>query len=305
MRPAAARTAVLVALALGAVVPGPGGLRAAPLRTGTPATGVVGGFTVTNRLQHTAERGPGETLEAATWTTQVLYTPSTHWAVAVDLPAVLDRTIETGEGRLSTAGLGDVAVRVKHRFFRQVGRWSDRHAAWELGVELPTGRTGVSGLSSLPPAARHAAQPGSGSTDLLAALVYQQAQGRFVQAADLRLRRNGTGSGSGSGGYREGGEARLGLDAEYVLFPRDYREPGRELFVLLEAAAVHRDADRLDGAGLPGTRRTELLLAPGLLYVATERVVLGLSLQLPVASDVEAGGRRSRWDALLEVRAAF
>ncbi|HEX6904217.1 MAG TPA: hypothetical protein VF789_31195, partial [Thermoanaerobaculia bacterium] len=74
---------------------------------------------------------------------------------------------------------------------------------------------------------------------------------------------------------------------------------------LLEGTALWKEADRLPGTGLPGTKRTELLLAPGLQYVATERLFLDLSVQFPVASDVDGGGLASEWNALASFRFAF
>ncbi|HET9767052.1 MAG TPA: hypothetical protein VFS60_09400, partial [Thermoanaerobaculia bacterium] len=106
-------------------------------------------------------------------------------------------------------------------------------------------------------------------------------------------------------GYRFGDEARLDLDAEAIVLPRHYEVPGHEVFALLEASIVHRQADEQHGAAVPGTRRTELLLAPGLEYVATEQLALGLSAAVPVVSRVDEGGLASRWQLLVEARYAF
>src|SRR5262249_35989272 len=100
-------------------------------------------------------------------------------------------------------------------------------------------------------------------------------------------------------------EARLNLDAEYILLPHDYEVPGHELFTLLEAAVVHKEADEHGGLVIPPTRRTELLLAPGLQYVATDQLPLEPSPHPPVAASVPAGGRRSRASLLLDLHYAF
>lgn len=251
-----------------------------------------------------ADRQSGGGVDASSLTSlaELRYTPSTHWVFGVRVPVLLESRVESpGLGSESASGLGDVVLTGKHRFFRQVGRWQDRHAAVEVGVKLPTGAADRPVDPRLSPVLRHRLQPGTGSTDLLAALVYQQARGKWGQTADASYRWNG----EGEGNYWQGDEVRLNGSLQYILFPRVYTRPGRELFVLLEATALWKEADRLRGTGLPGTKRAELLLAPGLQYVATERLFLDLSVQFPLASDVDRGGLASDWNALASFRFAF
>jgi hypothetical protein len=77
------------------------------------------------------------------------------------------------------------------------------------------------------------------------------------------------------------------------------------VFAVLEGTLLEQGEDRLRGAGLPGTDRSALLLAPGLQYVATERLFLDLSVQFPVWEDVGPGELASRWNALFQLRYAF
>ena len=81
----------------------------------------------------------------------------------------------------------------------------------------------------MPLSTRGRFQPGTGSTDLLADAVYQQAHGRWGSAVDLGYRYNG----EGNGGLRMGDEVRLNGSVQYVLLPRVYTRPGHELFALL------------------------------------------------------------------------
>lgn len=274
--------------------------RAAPIRTATPAPGVVGGVVGTTRLAVSEESGDEGSVRELLWTAEARWAPATHWSLAVEVPYALERSAG-GPGERSTSGLGDATVRLKHRFFREVGRWADRHAAVELALKLPTGATDATLDPGLPLHLERMLQPGTGSVDGVATLAWQRARGRFVQAADLVVRKNG----AGARGFRAGDEVRLDLDAEYLLLPRVYTRPGKELFVLVEATLAHREAAEHEGTRVHGTRRTELLLAPGLQYVATERLFLALSIQVPVASEVDHGGLESDWNALVEARFAF
>lgn len=273
-----------------------------PIRTNTAGTGVFRGTDVLGGFVADHQSGGGAEALSLISIAELRYTPSTHWVFGVRVPVVLESRVESpGLGSESASGLGDVILTGKHRFFRQVGRWQDRHAAVEVGVKLPTGSTDNPTDPRLSPVLRHRLQPGTGSTDLLAGLIYQQASGKWGQTADVSYRFNG----EGEGDYRQGDEVRLNGSLQYILFPRVYTRPGRELFVLLEGTALWKEADRLRGTGLSGTRRTEWLLAPGLQFVATERLFLDLSVQFPLASDVDGGGLGSDWNALASFRFAF
>jgi hypothetical protein len=276
--------------------------RAAPLRTPSPGTGVYRGFALLARVTVGKERSAaGHELSESATRIEVRYTPATHWSFGLEVP-VVERSASGPDGRESQAsGLGDVRLNGKYRFFRQLGRWRDRQAALGFGVELPTGDSRAVGDSGgLPLPLRQGLTPGSGATDLFADLSYQQARGRFVQAASLGYRHHGE-----AHGYRFGDEARLDLDAEAIVLPFRYVTPGHEVFALLEASVVHRQADELNGRAVPGTGRRELLLAPGLEYVASEQLALGLSVSLPMVTRGERGGLASRPQLLAEARYAF
>jgi len=291
------RTAVLLALLSGAR------LAAAPLRTESPGTGVYRGFALRGELtvgEEHGDLGGGQDLRETIVATELRYTPATSWSFALLVPRVERSARVAGVGEAVLSGLGDVLVTGKYRFFRRLGQWGDRQAALTVGVKLPTGESRAPVDLRFPLSLRRTLQPGSGSTDAFVDLSYQQAHGRFVQAAALGYRANGE-----SGGYRFGDEAHLRLDAEAIVLPVEYEVPGHELFALLEASLEHRAADTYLGTAVAGTRRTELLLAPGLEYVATEQLSLGLSVAFPLASQVDREGRKSRWNARFEARYAF
>lgn len=277
------------------------GALAMPVRGNTPGTGVfqrtgvVAGATVDEKT--------GGGAELLRWTSFVdlRYTPATHWVLGLRAPLFVESRLELpGGGSETVSGPGDVVVSVKHRFYRWVGPWADRHAAVEVGLKLPTGATDRPAGAALPVALGHRLQPGTGSVDGLINVVYQQARRRWGFAVDAGYRLNGEGD-----DYRQGDEAQLNLGAQYVLFPRVYTRPGHEVFAVLEGTLVGSGRDRFRGAALPGTGRSALLVAPGLQYVATERLFLDLSVQFPVWEDVGRGELESRWNALFQLRYAL
>jgi hypothetical protein len=298
---APSRSLATVSLLLAASLPG-AGVHAAPIRTESPGTGAVGRFSLVERLTADDEEGGGERLRDAVSWTAIRYAPTARWLLGVRVPEILSRRVAVRDlGRASRTGLGDLWLTAKLRFFRQVGRWWDQQAALDVAAKLPTGESRAPTDPRWPLQDRRDAQLGTGSTDGAATLSYQRGHGRFVQAADLGIRKNGRGSDA----YTAGDELRADLDLEYILLPRHYEVPGHELFTLIEMAGVHKEADRHLGSALPPTRRTELLVAPGLEYVATERAALSVSWQLPVARRIPPGGRRTRSNLLLELRYAF
>lgn len=284
-----------------------------PIRTNEPGTGVFIGSGLLVQSIYDRESNGSEELESWTAVTDLRYTPATHWVIGARIPFVLDRTLDhPAAGAVSRSGFGDASVAVKHRFFRRVGMWSDRHAAVELEAKLPTGTSeigGGPGISGLPVERRHQVQPGTGSVDFVADLVYQEGRRRFVYGGDLSFRLNT----EGENGYRFGNELRLNLDLEYILFPLEYRRPGNEVFVLLEATLRRKWADEAGGRSLERTERTDLLLAPAVQHIISDQLLASLSVQLPAVSDAGdppagAGGPagfEQDLNVLAELRYAF
>ncbi|MES1240926.1 MAG: transporter [Acidobacteriota bacterium] len=278
------------------------GVAANPIRSNTPGTGVFQRSGLLAGAEVNEEEGGGTRLSTLSSFVELRYTPETHWVFAVRVPYLVESRIrEKGKASETISGPGDLVVSVKHRFYRWVGPWADRHAAVEVGVKLPSGATDRPLDPGLSAALRNRLQPGTGSTDGLVDLVYQQARRRFVFAVDGGYRYNT----EGDGGYRQGNKTQLNVSTNYVLFPRDYKQPGHEVFAVLEGTLLDEENDRLDGKTLSETGRTGFFLAPGVQYVATERLFLDLSLQLPVWEDTGRGELASRWSLLAQLRYAF
>ena len=106
-------------------------------------------------------------------------------------------------------------------------------------------------------------------------------------------------------GYRLGHEVRVNTDLEYVLLPRVYKEPGHELFVLLESAFIHRGHGRLNGQSVTGSDQTVYYLAPGLQYTVSPRVVLEASYQIPIARTASPAALRTDRNLLVGIRLLY
>jgi hypothetical protein len=193
-------------------------------------------------------------------------------------------------------------LRGKYRFYRKVEAWGDRQAAAQLGLELPTGRNRAPGEAQLDasPFVRQQLSPLSGGLAAHFDAAYSRARGRVILGGNvegvLRTER---------AGFRTGHELRFNTDLEYVLLPRKYRRPTKELFTILETNFVARGLGRVGGAEVDGSGVTEFYLAPALQYVASERFVVEASVQVPVARAAGAQALRTSLNTLVGARYLF
>jgi hypothetical protein len=260
----------------------PTAITAAPIRTTSPGLTVYRGGAFIPRYVYTRQRLGGLTVDRQTLLLGVSYTPTPRLQVEVELPVTRvsfkDRaTAVSGEG----AGVGNISVSGKYRFFRKVEAWGDRQSALRFGLELPTGTKDTPAEHLQAPAfVRQQLSPVSGGLSPHVDLTYSQAKGRFIFGGNtegvFRSERDG---------FRTGHEFRFNTDLEYVLFPRKYDRPGGEVFAILETNFLHRGTGRIAGAPVQGSRSTEYYFAPGIQYAMHPRFVIEGSYQLPIVRD--------------------
>ncbi len=260
----------------------PTAITAAPIRTTSPGLTVYRGGAFIPRYVYIRQRLGGLTVDRQTLLLGVSYTPTPRLQVEVELPVTRvsfkDRaTAVSGDG----AGVGNISVSGKYRFFRKVEAWGDRQAALRFGLELPTGTKDTPAEQLQAPAfVRQQLSPISGGLSPHVDLTYSQAKGRFIFGGNtegvFRSERDG---------FRTGHEFRFNTDLEYVLFPRKYDRPGGEVFAILETNFLHRGTGRIAGVPVQGSRSTEYYFAPGIQYAMHPRFVIEGSYQLPIVRD--------------------
>jgi hypothetical protein len=273
----------------------------APIRVTSPGLTVYKGGAVTPRLYLIKQRVGNLKVNRQLLDLSVSYTPTTRLQLEVEVPfsrTAFDDGVQTG----SAVGLGNITLWGKYRFFRKVKTYGDRQAAARFGLELPTGKKTAPGASEVNASAfvRQQLTPISGGLAPHFDLAFSQAGGRFIFGSNIEtvLR-------SERGGFRIGNEIRVNTDTEYVLLPRDYGAPGKELFAILETTFIHKGLGRVNGEEVPGSRSTEFYLAPGLQYAAAPQFVVEGSIQLPVILNTGSEALRSRCNVLLGIRYLF
>jgi hypothetical protein len=273
----------------------------APIRTTSPGLTVYKGGAITPRLYLIKQHLGNLDVSRQMLDISVSYTPSPRLQLELEIPiarTAFDDGVNSGSG----GGLGNITLWGKFRFFRKVKTYGDRQASARFGLELPTGKKDAPSANQVNAAAfvRQQLTPISGGLSPHIDVSFSQAGGRFIFGGNaegiVRSERDG---------FRMGHEIRVNTDMEYVLFPRDYQAPGKELFVILETTFVQRWLGHLDGTEVSGSNSTEFYVAPGLQYAADPRFVVEGSVQLPVVRNTGPQVLRNSLNVLLGVKYLF
>ena len=286
---------------LAAALPPESSTTLAPIRATSPGLTVFKGGAVVPRLFLVEQHLGGLSVSRQIFQLGVSYTPSPRVQLEVEVP-VSRTSFEEGARGGDSAGLGNVTLWGKYRFYRTLKTYGDRQAAARVGLELPTGKKAAPSAREVdaPAFVRQQLTPISGGLAPHLDLAFSQAGGRFIFGGDaegvLRTARDG---------FRTGHELRVNTDLEYVLLPFKYESPGHELFLVLESSFVHRAAGRLGGLAVPGSKATEYYIEPGLQYAADPRFVVEGSVQFPLVRNTGALALRTDRNILVGVRYLF
>jgi hypothetical protein len=274
---------------------------AAPIRVTSPGLTVYKGGAVTPRVYFIKQHLNNLDIDRRVLDLSVSYTPSPRVQFEIEVP-VSRTSFDDGSMSGSGSGLGNVTLWAKYRFFRKVKTYGDRQAAARFGLELPIGKKDAPTLAHInaPAFVRQQLSPISGGLSPHFDVAFSQAGGRFIFGGNaegiLRSERDG---------FRLGHEVRVSTDLEYVLLPRKYVAPGRELFVILESIFLHRGIGHESGSRVAGSNATEYYLAPGLQYAVAPQFVIEGSFQFPVVRNTGPLALRTDSNLLLGVRYLF
>jgi len=273
----------------------------APIRTTSPGLTVYKGGAITPRLYLIKQHLGNLDVSRQVLDISVSYTPSPRLQLEAEIP-IARTSFDDGVNSGSGGGLGNITLWSKFRFFRKVKTYGDRQASARFGLELPTGKKDAPSASQVNAAAfvRQQLTPINGGLSPHIDVAFSQAGGRFIFGGNVegivRSERDG---------FRMGHEVRLNTDMEYVLFPRDYQSPGKELFVIFETTLLHRGLGRVGGGEVRGSDSTEFYVAPGLQYAADPRFVIEGSIQLPVIRNTGPQVLRNSLNLLMGVKYLF
>lgn len=257
---------VVLLLGIGLSWP-PVGLAHEPIFGLGPHTIFRGGVGIEMELEHERETGLEEVERATALHTELLYGLTDNLALTLAVPAFLGRHQERQQTVVSASGLGDVALRVKYRFWRRDLLGTQDSAAVVMGVKFPTGRD-----TALP-------RLGSGSTDFLFGLAAARESRRWYFFGDIRYRYNTTGS------ERQRAGDGFFVDIAVGIRPwlTEYYQP--DLVLLVELNAETRFRSRRDGQIIPDSGSQQWFLSPGFFFTYRNWAVKG-GVQIPVLQRV-------------------
>ncbi len=207
-----------------------------------------------------------------------------HTSLSLVVPVVrTERPAAGGGSETSTTGAGDASVFARYDVIRRNVPGGYTRLAPELGLKLPTG--GVAG---------------TGSTDLVAGLVFSHVRDPDWWIADVQV----TSSGSGNDELRAGQRRRF--DLAYLRRVRPRGGLGIPMVLLvLELNGESADETRRSGIAVPTTGGEVLFLSPGVEYIVSRRLVLEASLPIPIAQDLGAARPKPKVSAILGMRWLF
>jgi hypothetical protein len=261
----------------------------APIRAVSPGTGVFLGNVLIGRAQFVEGSRGGTETSRRTFPVAGFYSPTTHTLLGLVVPYVEKRLEIAGVGEETTRGLGDISLIGHYRFWNRPRKGYRDMAAARVVLELPSGSTDQDVDLPVPEAARHGLQPGSGSTDATFILAVGRGHYRYSVYLNGRYRLNTEGD-----DFEFGDEIRTDLSLGAFLFPKWTRARRFEVLALLELSYVHEEKSRLNGDSVPDSGGDALFIAPGLQWIATERLLFEASLRLPAVE--ERNGRQPRLD---------
>lgn len=206
---------------------------------------------------------------------ELTYGLTGDWAAGIGLPYT-----RVEEGADSTAGMGDVSLFTKYRFWRHDTLGAQESAAVLLKVKTDTGDE-----DSTPAL-------GTGTTDTILGLAYGYESLKWYRWASLRYRLNG----ENDAGLRRGDKILFDLVGGWRPTPPSYYEP--DTVWLLELNGEYGKRDEVNGAELGDTGGTEWFLSPGIFWTKRNFAVKA-GVQIPIASDLNGDQEETDYRAKL------
>jgi hypothetical protein len=276
-------------------------VHAAPIRTVSPSTGIFVGNVLLGRTEFIEKSGGGADVSALVVPAAGMYSPTTNTLFGIVVPYVEKRLDITGVGEGTARGLGDLTLIGHYRFLNRLGPGYADMAAVRLGLSLPTGSTDRHiGTLNVPEALRRALQPGAGSP----ALRFTLAAGREHYLYNLNVD-GGYQLNTSDDDFSFGDQTFADLSVQTFILPAWTRARGFELLPALEVLFTHADKDHFGDGSVHDSGGNSLVIAPGIQWIATERVLFEASMGFPAIQDLNGGQPSLDHDVLVGFRFAF
>ena len=251
------------------------------------------------RYIHVEKSGGGSELDVDVALLNFVFGVNEDFTVRLGLPYVTKRLDQPGSApTLNWEGLGDAPLLGKYRFYQKTGRGETTEAAALFGLELPTGRDGVSDQGMTLP---QPLQPGSGSLDAILGGAFTRVDGRWLLNADLIAKLN-----SEANDFRFGNEVRADIGGQYRIHPARYeRFDQLTVNLVAELNGSWAGHDRQGGSSVPDSGGSKLFVTPGVQVILNRYFLLEAAVQVPVVMDLNGDQLEEDFVSIVGIRARF
>jgi len=185
---------------------------------------------------------------------------------------IIRRDVEIGNTETRMSGLADTKIFARYQIYRKDGQGTTTRIVPFLGVNLPTGKTGITS---------------DGSTDIFGGLIFTQASTDWNFDGQVRYVANGQ-----KNGFARGDEKSLDASIQYRLnSSNETADVGGYIFAVLEASIAHSSQNKIAGNSDPNSGGTVAYISPGLQY-ATKRWIGEAAVRIPVVRDLNGSALR-------------
>jgi len=202
-----------------------------------------------------------------------------------------------------TSGIGDLRLFVKHAVYRKLGKGSSTVFSLTGGLRLPSGSSRKRGrdgkrLSPL-------LQTGLGSVGITfgGLLTATDLVARYEFHAGLTYTAN-----TRANDFKAGNVFQYNMAGVYRLYPARYEGPFeeiKEIDLVLELNGQHANRNKQDGRDLSASGGERVFLSPGVLFIASPRLLFEAGFQWPIIQRVNGPQLEADYRTLVGFRYLF
>lgn len=225
------------------------------------------------------------------WMTEQMYEFNIGYGLTRNLSLYLQPTYKVKEMKMSgggmimkesASGIGDTDLLARYRFLKRDKEDGTYQQALLLGVKLPTGAWNIEDNGAR---LMDMVQPGTGSTDYSAGLATTHRKGNFTLDGDLIY----TLKTENQENYKFGNLFSYDLAGLYQI---------NDTYLMLELNGRVADKDEMNGVKLDNTGGHQLFINPGVSYHLIPNLMLMLSVQVPIYTDMNGDAQKTNYHAM-------
>ena len=226
------------------------------------------------------------------WMTEQMYELNIGYGLTRDLSVYIEPTYKVKEMEMphggmhlmkeDSSGVGDTEVLARYRFRKKDRKDGSCQQALLVGIKLPTGAWNLEDNGTK---LMDMVQPGTGSVDYRAGLAMTHRKGNFTLDGDLIY----TIKTENQEDYKFGNLLSYDLAGLYQI---------KDTYLMLELNGRLAEKDEIDGDKDSDTGGHQLFVNPGISHHIMPNVMLMLSVQVPIYTDMNGDAQKTNYHAM-------